>query len=518
MIRKKILFGLLIALTFSGTLLAQDIAAGVKLIKNLKYNEAKHYFSSLLNTKSGADACFYLGQIYFLEDKPDSAKAFYSKGIATNEDNPLNYAGMVKVNLAENDKSSADNNQAKALDITEKNPAVYIILAEAYSQSRVKNYDKSIEMLNNALKVDPKNADAYLEMGNDYLAKNNGTEAIKDYQKVIDSNPNNAEALTLKAGVYVLITNYSDAIPLLEKAISADSTYSPAYRTLAELYAATNDYTKAAEYYSKFIAASEITIDNQKRFAAILFLNKQYNEAINILKDIISRQPDNAVAIRTIAYSYLRLGDTPNSMDYFKKLFDMSSVQYLPSDYENYADLLQKTGNDSLAVTYLYKVVDLDSTRKDILSDISVLQFKNKKWNGVIAALERKKDITAQEYFDLGKAYYFIQNYPKADSTFHTLITKVPDLAIAYFWEARVKTNFDPESDSGLAKPFYEQFITLSKEDTTKFKKELIEAYSYLGYYSYLKKDNEQSRAYWQKVYAIDPTNEQAIAALKNIK
>jgi tetratricopeptide (TPR) repeat protein len=109
------------------------------------------------------------------------------------------------------------------------------------------------------------------------------------------------------------------------------------------------------------------------------------------------------------------------------------------------------------------------------------------------------------------------QDYAKADSAFNQLITKVPDLAIAYFWQARVKTNFDPESDSGFAKTYYEQFITLSKEDTAKFKKELIEAYSYLGYYHYLKEDNENSKVYWQKVYALDPNNNQAIEALKNL-
>lgn len=518
MLVKKILIGLLFTLIFFGSIFAQDIETGIKLIKNQKFAGAKHYFSSLLNTKSKADADFYLGQIYFIEGKLDSAKAFYSQGMGADNENPLNYAGMVKINMAENDQAAADKNQNEAIDINEKNPLVYIILAEAYSQPKVKNYDKGIELLNNALKVDPKNADAYLSLGSIYLAKNNGTEAIKNFQRVIDNNPDNSEALTLKASVYILINNYEDAVPLLMRAVTADSMYSPAYHSLAELYANLKDYSKAAQYYLEYIEKSEKTPENQRRFAAILYLNKQYTDAINLLKEIIQKEPENPIAIRTIAYSYLRLGDTQNSMIYFQKLFEMPSVEYLSTDYENYADLLDSTGNDSLAVVYLNKVVDQDSTRKDILGKISVLQFKNKKWDGVISALERKKTLTSQEYFDLGKAYYFTQNYPKADTTFKILTSKVPDLAIAYFWQARVKTNFDPESDSGLAKPYYEQFVTLSKEDTTKFKKELIEAYSYLGYLSYLREENGVSKSYWQKVYALDPTNKQAIEALKSIK
>lgn len=515
---KKILICLQFVLIFGGNLFAQDISSGVKLIKNEKYSEAKKYFSSLINSKSKAEAYFYLGQIYFLQGKLDSAKTLYSKGIEADNDYPLNYAGMVKVDFAENNLTEADKIQNEALDIDDKNPSLYIIIAEAYSQPKVKNYDKSLELLNKALKLDSKNKEGYLALGNIYLDKNNGTEAIKNYQKVIDMDPNNSEAMTLKANVYILINNYSDAIPLLLEAVKADSSYSPAYHALAELYANQKDYANAAKYFSDYIEKSEINPDNQKRFASILYLNKQYTEAINILKDIIQTEPDNPIAIRTLAYSYLRLGDTQNSMQYFQKLFQIPSVEYLTSDYENYADLLDSTGNDSLAVEYLYKVVNQDSTRKDVLGKISVLEFKNKKWDGVITALEKKVALTGQEYFDLGKAYYFIQNYPKADSVFDILTKKIPDLAIAFFWQARVKTNFDPESDSGLAKPYYEQFITLSKEDTTKFKKELIEASSYLGYYFYLKKDNEESKLYWQKVYALDPTNKQAIEALKNIK
>jgi tetratricopeptide (TPR) repeat protein len=196
----------------------------------------------------------------------------------------------------------------------------------------------------------------------------------------------------------------------------------------------------------------------------------------------------------------------------------MPSVDYLPTDYENYADLLSETGNDSLAAEYLYKVFELDSTRTDVLSKISVKCFQNKDWDCVITTLEKKKDITSQEYFDLGKAYYFLQDYTKADTSFGTLISRVPELAIAHFWKARVQANFDPESDSGFARPYYEQFISLSKEDTTKFKKELLEAYSYLGYYFFLQDDKQNSLTNWEKVAAIDPENEQAKAAIEELR
>jgi tetratricopeptide (TPR) repeat protein len=108
-------------------------------------------------------------------------------------------------------------------------------------------------------------------------------------------------------------------------------------------------------------------------------------------------------------------------------------------------------------------------------------------------------------------------DYAKADTAFGTLSTKVPDLAVAYFWKARVKANFDPESEEGLAKQFYEKFLTVSNTDTTKFKKEIIEAYKYFGYYYFLKNDKQESLEYWRKVLSLDPNDEQANDAIKGL-
>jgi tetratricopeptide (TPR) repeat protein len=511
---KKIISYFQLSIIFSSILLAQDISTGIKLIKYEKYAEAKKIFNSLLNSKSKAEAYFYLGEIYFNEEKVDSAKAFYRKGIESDIEFPLNYAGMVRLNVLDGNDSEIAKNRNQAIDLGEDNPKVYIVLADAYTH--IKYYDTAMQFLNQAIENKLSDPDIYIMIGKVHLSKINGTEAIKNFEEALKLESGNPEALTQKAKVYSLINNYAGAISLLEEAISSDPAYSPAYNELAEVYANLKDYAKAAEYYAVYIDKSESTLEKQKRYASILYLNKEYEKAIAILEKLIQIEADNSSSIRIVAYSYLRLDAVQASKYYFQKLFSISGVNYLSTDYENYADLLSKTGEDSLAIEYLNKVTDLDSSRKDIYGKMSVLYFKNKKWDGVISALELKGELTSQEYFDLGKAYYFVQDYVKADSAFNMLAIKVPDLAIAYFWRARVQTNFDPESEQGLAKPYYEQFLSVSKEDTTRFKKELIEAYSYLGYYNYLKED-PSSKDYWLKVEAIDPENAQAKAALKEL-
>lgn len=517
MYSRKLFISFYLLIIFSANLLAQDIATGVRLIRSEKYSEAKKYFVSLLGSKVNSEACFYLGEIYFQQENLDSAKLFYDKGIESNKKYPLNYAGLVRINIIQGNSAEVEKNQEEAIDLgNEKNPEVYVVLSKAYS--KIKENKKAIELLNHGLKISTQHANTYLALGNIYLGENNGTDAVKNFQKAIDVEPSNPEALTSKAKVYILINNNEGAISLLDEAIKNDPSYAPAYLELAELYYNMKNYSKAAENYSLYLTHSEVTLEKNKRYISILYMNKDYQKVIDMLKEMEKTDPNNPSSIRILAYSYLRLEQNQNSMSYFQRLFEIPNVEYLSTDYENYANLLTKTGNDSLAVLYLTKVVDMDSTRKDILSSMSILYFKNRKWDGVITTLERKGTLTAQEYFDLGKAYYFVQNYTKADSVFNILTVKVPDLGIAAFWQARVKTNFDPESDQGLAKPFYEKFLSSTAADTSKNKKECIEAYSYLGYYFYIKDDKVNSKDNWLKVKALDPENPQAIAALKEFK
>ncbi len=601
---------LTIIVLFSTILFAQDIKTGIKLYKNERYNAAKKHFLSQIETVKKtiqkAELYFYLGQTYCYSENMDSARFSFLQGLKNDADCALNYAGLSKIDLLTDKKHDSETNMKKALEISdEENQMVFMVLAEAYSHPKIKNFEKALELVGKALSIKSKNnSDVYLSKAKVYLGLNNGTEVIKNCENILNTDPENPEALTMKARIYLLINLKKEAIGLLEEALKGDSTYSLAYYELAEVYANLKDYTQASVNYQKYIDASEVTIEKQKRLASFLFIDKQYSKSIKILESILSKDNNPESSIRILAYSYMRLDENEKSISYFKQLFDLNLESYLPTDYENYSDLLSKSGDEMQALEYLKKVIATDSSRKDVFGKMSVLYFKNKDWEGVVYSLENKGKLTAQEYFDLSKANIFIGDkninsayqglpqkmdfddeqtsqlriallyyqaelkealndstklanalsklensvssimdkkqkpnwetlksdwlnrvkaivgteYGKAESALTSLIEKVPTLAIAYIWQGRVKSNFDPDSEAGLSKPFYEKFIELSNNDVTKFKKELIEAYSYLGYYFYIKEDNTLALQNWEKVLELDPENVQATAVIKQLK
>jgi hypothetical protein len=104
-----------------------------------------------------------------------------------------------------------------------------------------------------------------------------------------------------------------------------------------------------------------------------------------------------------------------------------------------------------------------------------------------------------------------------ADSAFSKVTQLSAKWPGGFLWRAKANTQLDPDSKKGLALPHYEAFIEKVGTDVEKNKKDLIEAYSYLGFY-YFDKDKTKSKDYWTKVSELDPKNEKAKKALEGLK
>jgi tetratricopeptide (TPR) repeat protein len=73
--------------------------------------------------------------------------------------------------------------------------------------------------------------------------------------------------------------------------------------------------------------------------------------------------------------------------------------------------------------------------------------------------------------------------------------------------------------DEFRAVPYYQKYVELTASDPVKYKRNLTDAYSYLGLYYYEKmKDKEQAKTYFTKALEVDPANEIAAEMMKQYK
>ncbi|MDP4267094.1 MAG: hypothetical protein Q8880_06635 [Bacteroidota bacterium] len=515
----------------SNTIFSQDIETGLKYLDLNLNHKAAYYFSDLASKNpTNGKAFYYAGQAYFILGKNDSANYFYTKGVEADKNLAYNYIGVGKMLLQKGNVGDAFTNFEQAMKISKKDPIVYTLIGEAYYLGKEKNYTKALEYLNKAKDLDYKNIDMLLTMGDMYMDQNNGGEALRYYGRATDFK-NNCLKAWVKVGVVNTKANlYRDALAAFNNAKNIDSNYIPLYRELGELQYLAGKYDEACKAYAKYLAMGEYDVKDVTRYAYALYLNKDYKTALNYINKVLATQPDDPTMLRLSSYCMYETNDYKNGLvkiDKFFKIIDQTKI--ISSDYEYYAKLLNKDGQDSLAVINYLKAISMDNSKCELYETIAKIYDNKKRYidagDNYDKLVKCSKNPSAQDYYMVGKSYFFgavkidstkrNMYYYKADSAFMKVAELSPTSHIGNIFRARVCSRIDPDSKLGLAKPHYEAVIKLLESNPDKYKKELIEAYTYLGIYYYLQDDKDKSKENMEKVKALDPNDPNANNILK---
>ena len=525
---------------------AQTLQDAVKKTDNERFESAGADFRALLAKEpTKGDNYFYYGENFFKNGDLDSANIFYQKGAELNATYPLNYVGVGKVLWYKGKQAEAKTSIYKAATLSNnKNAEVMRQTAEIYINAPQKSLDEAIVLLNTAIKIDAKNAENYILLGDATLEKNptEGGPAIKNYTKATELDAKSAKGVLRSGKVYERGQNYQLALELYKKAIALDPTYAPAYREIAELYHKAKQDAKAIESYKKYLELNDSPIARE-RYATFLFSNKNHAEAVSEIEGLQKSGNTNLFLDRYLGYSYAELGNKTDTLAYkkglmainkfFEKAATKPNFKYQATDYKYKGVLLGKTGKDSLGVIELEKAIALDpSVATDLLREIAKIYMKAKKYSKSIETYERimngdPKNLNSQDWYEFGRAYYYdggakqrekkeadaLVQFVKADTCFSKLAQLSPTYAIAQFWRGKANVQQDLKDEKGSAKPHYEKAITLVKpEEKTGVKSNLIEAYLYLGSHYAFSKEKELTKAkeYFTMVKELDPANKAA--------
>lgn len=506
---------------------SQSLQQALTLTDNEQFEEATRMYKGLiLGQPKNGEFHFWLGENYFKQNVTDSAQQYFQKGIEVQPENGLNYVGLGKMLWHEGKFNEAKANFDKALAMTKNRDVTALTrIADCYIQAEKKELDLAQTLLTQAEKIDPKNVEVKLLMGDAMQEKGEGSKAIEYYKQAQQMNPKSVKAILRQGQLYGRAKNYTLAFDFYQKAADIDSSFAPAYREQAELYYMARQYERAKAKYRRFLELSSNNKEARSRYAKFLFLSKDYPEAINQIGIIFKEDTSDNVLNRIMAFSYYEKGEAAPALVFSNRFFmraPLEKTKILADDYMYQGRILAKNGKDSLGLVSLSKAVSMDTTKVELYGDIATAYSKMKKNVEAIKYYNLKiassKGITVNDYYNLGKCYFFEKNYSQADTCFGSVIAMQPKVGNGYLWKAKVNANLDPESSKGLAKPWYEKYIEKGLENVEKNTKDLIEAYSYLGYYYFAKKDNVNSKIYWTKVKELDPANEKANKALQAIK
>ncbi len=527
--------------------MAQNLEQGMRDLDFEKYEAARTVFRALVAKEpANGDYWYYLGQTYTNLMNLDSAAYAYQEGIKIAPANPANYAGLGELALMADDKVKAKEHFDKALSFSKNRAGVYtdiraisIVASSMVNNANTKLIEEAEQLILMGYEQDKKNYDLLVAGGDVYLEKNDGGNSATFYERAIGINPKNPKAYARVSEIWKRVKNYEQAQADLNRAFEKDPNYAPAWKLQAEVYYSQRKFDAAKDAYAKYLSNSEPSVSNQIRFARILFLSKEYQEALTKIDEIQKIDKENLLLYRFRGFSVCEITDVKADPELAKS--GLASLEYYISkvdekkltvtDYEYLAKLEAKVGGkDSIAIIHMNKAIELNPNNTDLIADLAKLYNKMKRFADATATFElyltKAKKITAADYFLYGKAAYFAKFYPKADSAFAKVSDMKPDYPDAYLWRGNTNSALDPDFKSELPKQYYEKYISLLTADAEKFeatlktknKAGLVNAYGYLGFY-YLNLDKkEDAKKYYKLVIELDPSNEKAKTVLAQLK
>jgi tetratricopeptide (TPR) repeat protein len=512
---------------------AQSVQDGINHFYAERYQSAKSAFDKLVSSNpNNMEAVYWLGQTYLDQDDVAGARAVYEKALAANGNAPLALVGMGHVELLEGKAAEAKQRFETAISVSKgrkgEDPNVLNAIGranvEAYTEKDKRgDLDYAIAKLNDAAKLAPNNASIYLNLGNAYRKKHNGGQAITNYMKATQVDAKFAEPYYRMATLYKTQQNWDIVTENLNKAVAADPKFAPAYLELYYYYLLyPKDFAKAEDFANKYVSNSDPSVENDYLKAQTAFVQKKYDEAISLGKNIVATAGEKAKprVYRLLGYSFVEKGDSTAACQYVGQFFAKAKDEdIVGGDYILQADACGKD-NPAIVKESYYKAVMMDSVLTNQLKMINegIERFKNAGKKSYEADLR----LLSYQLRDSAKAqpnptelisyiavpYYQGGEYAKADSISKMYSAVAPDSIYGYLWSARSLAQMDTTMEQGLAIPTYEKLLEVASTDKVRFKSYGVEAAGYLGgYHNNVKKDKDMAITFFKRGLEFDPEN-----------
>jgi tetratricopeptide (TPR) repeat protein len=295
---------------------------------------------------------------------------------------------------------------------------------EGDAQFTAGSLDKSIAAYQEAVRVDPNNAQAWAELARiqaystsllttDAETKVRLDEALQSAQEAVklapdDSTAHAVLAFTLDWNANPSLLDDAQIQALLTKAdleavraLQLDSSNTLAMAYYAEILVDEQKWTQAEQYIKQAVDHDPSLMDVHRVYAYVLEALGEYNLAIQEYDKAIAITPKLTFLYLRAGANYRQLGFKSLNTDTQKQLFD-SSLEYFakaasinnelqvkdPVPYLSIAKTYSQEGEYFIAARNVQKALDFQPSNADIYGQLGIIYFKSRNYEGSIPALQ----------------------------------------------------------------------------------------------------------------------------------
>ena len=430
-------------------------------------------------------------------------------------------------------KTDGDKQLKPIVNANKKNPAMLTAIGREFLRAKDPvNATKYAEM---ALARDRKCAKAFILLGDIAVFNDDGGKAAEQYAQAKHADPKDPEGYYKYANILrgrspkEAVANLED-LRVQRPDIAVDAM-------AGRIFYNSNRLEEAIQYYSK-VDKTKLEDEDITNYAMATWMHQEREKSLELAKYGLTRDARKAAWNRLAFYNLTDMERTDEALQYADALFNRSdSVKISGYDYTYYGTALKNAKQYDRAVEMFLKAAEANKDNKDLLSMtyknlsdayIAMDDFDNgTKYYDIY--LNSKEKPSAYDIAGLASIYQKlgaglsgqaqIDAFMKADGVYAKLGEKYPEqIDYANFMRARLAGAMDPESEKGLAKPFYQAIVDHLANATNRDNSDnqrLIEAYRYLGSYYYLNNDKANSISSFKKILEIVPDDEAAKNALE---
>ncbi len=538
----------------------QGYMDGIEYFKADQFDNAREILSRTIDAPETdrATALYYLGAVALQDGDNKTAAENFTEGINLNPKNGLNYVGLGSMLLKNGDAKGAAEQFKLALK-AQKKASVMVAIARAYYQADPVAYAKEYEKyMNDAYSKDKKNTDYYIMRGDklrdEAIAEGESSqkigEAASEYTQAIYWNSNTPEAYVKYSKVFAKI-NPQYAIEKLQELLTIAPNSAMAQRELAERYYDNDQWTRAAQQYAEYIKNPNHFVQDEERYAVLLYFGEKYQESLDLAKSILAKQPNSVQMKRILFLDLDKLGQTEAAKAAAEEFFAMPDVRFTANDYSSYAGILNELEEYDGEVEAWKKAVATNPDKVDLLKnlstaysqagsralksqkaatdEISSAAFQEEAHQAYINSLNAYKQYidagtySTQDLVDLGSRYQNVAATAEAGSeekaeaingaiaAIDQVIARVPENFIPYRNKARmllVKNDNQPSEESAATYTKMLELLDLDPQNRTDRADTYREGFAQIASYYLSIKDVDGAKTWYLKMLELDPENQ----------
>ena len=222
------------------------------------------------------------------------------------------------------DTETAERILKKVIRMTPDMARAHKDLGTIYLNKRL--FDYAEEEFKTALNLAPDDFEIVFEYGNYMYSISKNKEAEDYYKRALEIEPKNPLALTFMALNKLVLNRVDEAKEYIMKAIESEPHHEYIQFCAGRILYAKGEYEEAKRYLISAVEQNP-DIETQNALALTYYKLGDYEQALNIFKNINTKSPKSISVLMDIARCYENLDDKENALSYLDKV-----VEIFPDD------------------------------------------------------------------------------------------------------------------------------------------------------------------------------------------